>query len=206
MYTPNQVRETYTRIAQYYDVTHTSPFLKRHEAHLSLEVKAGDRVLEIACGTGLNFPHLRQLIGNSGMLIGLDYTPAMLDIARRRIAGFSWTNVDVVAGDAARLPFPDATLDRVFCSFALSVIPAYEKAIAEVRRVLMPGGRFVALELRPMELPSSSSLFGHLMHRLMGFCAIDTSHQTLKAIQHTFSEVQVRYYLAGMFYMAVSKK
>lgn len=206
MYSPAEVRETYTRVARYYDATHALPFLKRHEAHLSLEVKAGDHVLEIACGTGLNFLHLRQLIGKNGMLIGLDYTPAMLNIARRRIAGFGWTNVALLAGDAASLPFPDAAFDRVFCSFALSVIPAFEEAIAEVRRVLVPGGRFVALELRPMKLPSSSSLPGHLMHQLMSICAVDTTHETLKAIQHTFSEVQVRYFLAGMTFMAVSRK
>lgn len=206
MFTTEQVRKTFTDWAPRYDATHAWRLLKRQEARLALGVQPGDRVLEIACGTGLNFPHLRQLTGDRGSLIGLDLTPAMLDIARRQIARHGWKNVEVREADAARLPFPEASFDKAFCAFALNIIPDYERAMAEARRVLVPGGRFVALEMQSMDLSSLSGWLGHLAHRLMGICAVDTSHHTLEAIQRAFGKVQVRRYLAGMVFVAVATK
>ncbi len=204
MFTTEQVRKTFTDWAPRYDATHAWRLLKRREARLALAVQPGDRVLEIACGTGLNFPHLRQLIGDRGSLVGVDLTPAMLDIARQQIENHRWKNVEVREADAARLPIPEASFDKVFCAFALNIIPAYEHAIAEVRRVLVPGGRFVSLEMQSMDVSSLSGWLGRLAHRLMGICAVDTSHHTLEAIQGAFGEVQVRRYLAGMVFMAVA--
>jgi ubiquinone/menaquinone biosynthesis C-methylase UbiE len=206
MFTLEQVRQTFTDWAPRYDATHSLALLKRHQARLALAIQPGDRVLEIACGTGLNFPHLRQLVGDQGALVGVDLTPAMLDIARDRIAQQGWKNVEVHKADAAHLPFPAASFDTVFCAFALNIIPEYEHAIAEVWRVLIPGGRFVALEMRSMNMNSVSGWLGRLAHRLMGVCAVDTSHQTLDAIQRTFGEVQVRHYLAGTIYIALTTK
>ncbi len=207
MFTIEQVSKTFTDFAPRYDATHAWRLLKRREARLALGVQPGDRLIEIACGTGLNFPHLRQLIGERGWLIGVDLTPAMLDIARRRVAHHRWKNVEVREADAAQLPFADATFDKAFCAFALNIIPEYERAIAEVRRVLVPGGRLVALEMRSIDMSSWSGWLGRMAHRLMGVvCAVNTSHRSLEAIQGAFGEVQVRQYLAGMVFIAVATK
>jgi len=206
MFTIKQVRKTFTDFAPRYDATHAWRLLKRREARLALGVQPGDRLIEIACGTGLNLPHLRQLIGDRGSLIGVDLTPAMLDIARRQVARHRWKNVEVREADAAQLPFADASFDKAFCAFALNIIPEYERAIAEVRRVLVPGGRLVALEMRSMDMSSWSGWLGRMAHRLMGVCAVDTSHRSLEAIQGAFGEVQVRQYLAGMVFIAVATK
>lgn len=106
MFTVEQVRETFTDWAPRYNATHAWRILKRREARLALRAQPGDRVLEIACGTGLNFPHLRQLIGDQGSLMGVDITTAMLNIARQEIARHGWQNVEVREADVARLPFP----------------------------------------------------------------------------------------------------
>lgn len=206
MFTIEQVRQTFTDWAPRYDATHGWRLLRRREARLVLGVQAGDRVLEIACGTGLNFPHLRQLLGDQGSLTGVDLTPAMLNIARQQIENHGWKNVEVREADTARLPFPDSSFDKILCAFALNIIPEYERAIAEVQRVLVPGGRFVALEMQRMELDPLSGWLGDLAHKLMGVCAVDTSHRSLEAIQSTFGEVQVRRYLAGIVFIAVARK
>jgi len=206
MFTIEQVRKAFTDWAPRYNATHAWGLLKRREARLALDVQPGDRLLEIACGTGLNFPHLRRLTGDRGSIVGVDLTPAMLDIARQQIARKGWTNVEVREADAARLPFPDASFDKAFCAFALNIIPDYERAIAEVWRVLVPGGRFAALEMRSMDVSSLSGWLGNLAHRLMGVCAVDSSHRTLEAIQEAFGEVQLRRYLAGMVFTAVARK
>ncbi len=206
MFTAEQVRKAFTDWAPRYDATHGWRLLKRRQARLALDVQPGDRVLEIACGTGLNFPHLRQLAGERGSVVGVDLTPAMLDIARRQIVNQGWLNVEVREADAARLPFPEASFDKAFCAFALNIIPEYERAIAEVHRVLVPGGRFVAVEMQTMDMSGLSGGLGRLAHQLMGICAVDTSHRSLAAIQAAFGAVQVRWYLGRMVFMAVAAK
>jgi phosphatidylethanolamine/phosphatidyl-N-methylethanolamine N-methyltransferase len=195
------VRKTFTEWAPFYNPTHGWTLPKRRTARLALGLRPGDRVLDLACGTGLNFPHLRELVGERGQVVGVDLTPAMLDIARKMIAMKGWKNVEVREADAAHLPFPDASFDKVIISFALNIIPEYMEAIEEVQRILIPGGRFVALEMRAAihSLPAWLQPLPHI-------CAIDMSHDTLKAIQHVFKEVEVHNYWLGMIFVAVAKK
>ncbi len=193
------VRKTFTDWAPIYNATHALTLPKRRAARLALDLKPGDRVLDLACGTGLNFPHLRELVEENGQVVGVDLTPAMLDIARRMIEKHDWNNVEAREADAANLPFPDGSFDKVIVSFALNIIPEYTRAIEEVRRVLVPGGRFVALEFRAgiRSLPAWLQPLPHI-------CALDMSHDTLKEIQHVFENVEVRNYWLGMIFIAVA--
>ena len=112
------VRKTFTDWAPYYDATHSWTLPHRRESRLALGVQRGDRVLDMACGTGLNFPHLRELAGEGGHVLGIDLTPAMLDVARGRIARHGWKNVEVRQADAAQLPLSDASFDKGRCASA----------------------------------------------------------------------------------------
>jgi ubiquinone/menaquinone biosynthesis C-methylase UbiE len=102
---------------------------------------AEGEVLEIAVGTGLNLPYYADGV----RLTGIEFVPAMLDIARRRAVELG-RSVDLRLGDAQALEFEDATFDTVVCALSLCTIPDDRGTVAEVRRVLRPGGRFVALE------------------------------------------------------------
>lgn len=194
------VRKTFTDWAPIYNPTH-GWMPKRRVARLALDLKPGDRVLDLACGTGLNFPHLHKLVGEHGQVVGADLTPAMLDIARKMIEARGWKNIEVREADAANLPFPDASFDKVIITFALSIIPEYARAIEEVQRVLVPGGRFVALEMGAVvhSLPAWLQPIPHI-------CAVDVSHDTLEEIQRAFSQVEVRHYWLGMIFIAVAQK
>jgi ubiquinone/menaquinone biosynthesis C-methylase UbiE len=97
--------------------------------------RATGRVLEVAIGTGLNLAHYPDEV----QLTGLEWSPAMLDIARHR-AGQAGRAVDLRQGDAQALEFPDAAFDTVVCTFSLCAIPDDQKAVAEMARVLRPGG------------------------------------------------------------------
>ncbi len=101
---------------------------------------AGD-VLEVAVGTGRNLsfypPDVR--------LTGIDFSPAMLRLARRRAAELG-RPVLLRQGDAQALPFPDASYDTVICTLSLCGIPDVARAVAEMRRVLRPGGRLLLLD------------------------------------------------------------
>jgi ubiquinone/menaquinone biosynthesis C-methylase UbiE len=93
-------------------------------------------VLEVGVGTGLNLDSYPDDVS----LTGVDLSPGMLEHARRRAAA-SGRTVSLHVGDAQRLDFPDASFDTVVCTFALCAIPDERRAIAEMWRVLRPGGQ-----------------------------------------------------------------
>ena len=103
--------------------------------------QARGQVLEIAIGTGLNLPFYPADVE----LTGIEISPAMLEIARRRAKSLG-RQVKLVVGDAQALPFSDQSFDTVVCTIALCSIPDDRQAVAEAWRVLRPGGSFVALE------------------------------------------------------------
>jgi ubiquinone/menaquinone biosynthesis C-methylase UbiE len=102
--------------------------------------QASGEVLEVAVGTGRNLPFYSPGI----RLTGIDLTPAMLWIARDR-ARHLGLEVALVEGDAQALPFLDGSFDTAVCTLGLNAIPDHEAAIAEMYRVLRPGGRLLLL-------------------------------------------------------------
>jgi ubiquinone/menaquinone biosynthesis C-methylase UbiE len=103
--------------------------------------RARGDVLEVAVGTGLNFSHYPSGV----RLTGVDLSPAMLAIARDR-ADHIGRGIRLVPADAQALPFLDATFDTVACTLSLCAIPDDRAAIAEMWRVLRPGGRLLLLD------------------------------------------------------------
>ncbi|MFE9202462.1 class I SAM-dependent methyltransferase [Micromonospora sp. NPDC007230] len=106
-----------------------------------LGARVRGRVLEVAIGTGRNLPHYPA----DATLTGIELSPAMLGIARQRAAHLG-RSVDLQEGDAERLPFDDASFDTVVCALSLCAIPHPVKAIGEMKRVLVPGGRLLLLD------------------------------------------------------------
>lgn len=103
--------------------------------------QARGQVLEIAVGTGRNLPFYPADVE----ITGIELSPAMLEIARK-LAHDLGRRVELLIGDAQALPFPDQSFDTVVSTLSLCSIPDERQAVAEVWRVLRPGGRFVALE------------------------------------------------------------
>ena len=103
--------------------------------------QAQGEVLEIGVGTGRNLPHYR----NDVRLTGVELSPAMLEIARARARELG-REVDLRVGDAQALEFREDSFDTVVCTLSLCTIPDDRAAVAEVRRVLRLGGRFLLLE------------------------------------------------------------
>jgi ubiquinone/menaquinone biosynthesis C-methylase UbiE len=100
-----------------------------------LAAQATGETLEVAIGTGLNLPHYPAGI----RLTGIEWSPSMLAVAVRR-AGALGLDADLRTGDAQALPFPDGRFDTVLCTFSLCAIPDARRALAEMARVLRPGG------------------------------------------------------------------
>jgi len=103
--------------------------------------QARGRTLEVAIGTGLNL----GLYPEDVELTGVDLSGGMLEIARVRAAGMQH-GVALVHGDAQRLPFGDATFDTIVCTFSLCAVPDQAAVVAEMHRVLAPGGRLLLVD------------------------------------------------------------
>ena len=103
--------------------------------------RARGRVLEVAIGTGRNLPHY----GPDVTITGIELSPGMLDLARKRAADLGLA-ADLREGDAEQLPFDDASFDTVVCALSLCTIPDPAGAIAEMKRVLVPGGTLLLVD------------------------------------------------------------
>jgi ubiquinone/menaquinone biosynthesis C-methylase UbiE len=99
------------------------------------------RTLEVAVGTGLNLPHYPPGVE----LVGLDLSREMLAIAHARAEELG-KQIALTEGDAQELPFLDAQFDSVVCTFSLCNVPDVDRTVAEMKRVLRPGGRLILVD------------------------------------------------------------
>jgi SAM-dependent methyltransferase len=133
-----------------------------------LEVKPAARVLEIACGTGIATRHLRGRMPPQAVLVATDLNEPMLEHARRKLAGTR--GIEWRQADASALPFPDASFDAVPCQFGLMFVPDKAAALAEFRRVLVPGGALLLNVWDSLE----RNTFGRVAHEtIAGFFPVD---------------------------------
>jgi SAM-dependent methyltransferase len=131
-------------------------------------VRAGDRVLDVACGTGVVTREALRRVGPGGRVTGLDANAGMLAVAREQGGEIAWHD-----GRAESLPFPDASFDAVVSQFGLMFFADRAAALAEMRRVLRPGGRLaVAVWSSIAAIPAFAAELA-LFERLAGSAAAD---------------------------------
>lgn len=152
--TKPQVQNVYGKRARLYDVTANLYYLLgfrelwyRKKAVAGLELEPGDTVVEVGCGTGLNFGLLRAAVGGGGRIVGVDLTPEMLEQARERVEREGWENVELVCSDAAAYDFPEG-VGGVISTFALTLVPEFDEVIRRGTAALRPGGRWVVADLK----------------------------------------------------------
>jgi ubiquinone/menaquinone biosynthesis C-methylase UbiE len=113
-------------------------------------VREGERVLDVACGTGIVARHAVGRTGTSGAVVGLDLNADMLRVART-VAAAVRPAIEWREGNAAELPFPDGAFDAVFCEQAMQFFSDPVQALGEMRRVLTAGGRAAVSVCRPIQ-------------------------------------------------------
>ncbi|RJQ85061.1 MAG: methyltransferase domain-containing protein [Desulfobacteraceae bacterium] len=153
----NQIARIYHERAQHYDLTANlyylfglREFAYRKKAVQALSLKPGDTVVELGCGTGLNFHFLQKKISPHGQIIGVDLTGAMLAKARQRARRNRWNNINLVQSDAASFGFPQR-VDGVLSTFALTLVPEYDRVIQNCASALPAGKRCVILDFKKPE-------------------------------------------------------
>jgi demethylmenaquinone methyltransferase / 2-methoxy-6-polyprenyl-1,4-benzoquinol methylase len=122
----------------------------RRAAARACALTPGASALDVACGTGRLTEELARASGTHGRVVGVDFSPRMLEEARRRRPGLEW-----VEADALSLPFLEASFDAATIAFGLRNLAQPKGGLAEMARVVKPGGRLVVLEfLRPPKGPT----------------------------------------------------
>lgn len=109
----------------------------------SAALAPGERVLDVACGTGLVTLPAARAVGPNGQVIGVDIADRMLDALRQCAAAAGLLQVAAARMDAEQLALPDGSVDVVLCALGLMYLPDPEQALREIKRVLRPGGRTV---------------------------------------------------------------
>jgi len=153
--------EFYGHWAQLYDIVATAPGVQswREQTVETLNLSDGETVVEMGCGTGANFPFLRDAVGPTGQVVGIDLVPAMLGEARDRINRASWENVHVVRGDATQPPV--GTVDAILSTFLVGMLDNPGDVMWTWVTQLRSGGRLTILNAsrtdrllaRPLNLP-----------------------------------------------------
>jgi len=208
--TTSSVVETYRKRAQAYDASGISALEGwRAKAVDALHLKRGDLVVDIGCGTGLNFALLQEAVGPEGHIIGVDLTDAMLDQARRRAAEHGWRNIELVQSDAAKFQFP-AHVDGIISTFALTFISDCSAVIRNGSQALAPERHWVVLD---MAWPDGWPLWvRHLLFMLpsYGITADVIERRPWEAVWHTMeqhlSEPNRERFWMGFFYLASGKQ
>ena len=149
-------RANYDRLSRWYDLLSGSSErpARMHGLHM-LDVRSGERVFEIGCGTGEALSVLASRAGDAGGVFGLDLSGGMLRRAESKLRRDA-SNVLLIQAEALHLPFANGKFDALFLSFTLELFPAAEMPtlLAECRRVLRPGGRLGIVSLLQMDRPN----------------------------------------------------
>ncbi|TDA69660.1 MAG: bifunctional demethylmenaquinone methyltransferase/2-methoxy-6-polyprenyl-1,4-benzoquinol methylase UbiE [Clostridia bacterium] len=147
------VHEVFATIARQYDRMNSLLSFGRDKGWRQRAVDilapgAADTVLDVCCGTAMLSLEVAKRLGPQGKVIGIDFSPEMLAVGERNLrANPLGSRVELVPGDALELPFPDDSFDSAVSAFALRNLTDVVAAMAEMRRVVRPGGRIVILEL-----------------------------------------------------------
>ncbi len=119
----------------------------------------GGSGLDVCCGTGEMAFQMKKKVGPLGQVKGLDFTENMLAIANKKLAETDLVNLEFVQGDAMALPFADNTFDAATNGFALRNVLDIPKTIAEMARVVRPGGRVVCIDVSRPQNPLFRAFF-----------------------------------------------
>jgi ubiquinone/menaquinone biosynthesis C-methylase UbiE len=146
-----QVIKNYNRISKWYDtLTAAGEKRLREEGLRRLNAKKGETILEIGFGTGQCVLELAKSVGDSGKVYGIDISDQMLEIAERKAIGAGLSGrIELVCGDALKLPYQDNKFDALFMSFALELFDTNEilPFLKECKRVIKCDGRICVIAM-----------------------------------------------------------
>jgi demethylmenaquinone methyltransferase/2-methoxy-6-polyprenyl-1,4-benzoquinol methylase len=138
-----RIKQKYRRNVRFYDLLSARPTdALRREAARRLALRRGDSCLDLGCGTGLSLPLLREAVGDSGKVYGVELSPDMLAVARAKVQSAGWRNVELIEADAETFEI-DSPLDEILCFYTHDIMLS-PTALPRALKHLKVGGRMVA--------------------------------------------------------------
>ncbi|MFB0508750.1 MAG: class I SAM-dependent methyltransferase [Thermodesulfobacteriota bacterium] len=203
-----EIRSSYQSAAKYYDfAVRLYGLIGIRKAYRSRAVKLlglqrGDCVVELGCGTGLNFPLIVEQIGPEGRLIGVDLAPKMLACARERVERAGWKNIELVQSDIVAYNFPQV-VNGVLSIGVFGYIADGDRVIKAASHALAPGGRLVIMDgKRPERLPSLIFNFIVRVSRSFGVTSDYFDKRTWESVERYFRETAFEQMYGGMLYIS----
>ncbi len=197
------VQRFYRFHAYVYDSTRWMILHGRRQAVAALNLRPDSQVLEIGCGTGLNFRFiLEHLDPRAGKLVGLDFSGDMLQRAARRVARHGWSSVELREADATTLDL-GRRFDAVFFGYSLTMIPNWRAALARACEHLTPGGRLVVLDFSRFE---GWGPLAPLWRAWLRINHVETVQPYEDELRRVLDRCEVRYWLGGYNFTAVGRR
>lgn len=167
-----------------------------------LHLQRGDCVVDLGCGTGLNFPLLIEQIGSQGRLIGVDMTPEMLKYAQERIERSGWKNVELVQSDIAVFEFPER-VNGVLSTGVFGHVADFDNVIKQASHALVPDGSLVILDGKlPERLPQWLFRVVLWLSRPFGATRDYYDRRTWESVVRYFEETAFEQTYGGMVYIS----
>jgi len=197
------VQRFYRYHAYVYDGTRWVILHGRRRAVEMLALRPDSRVLEIGCGTGLNFRYMvERLDPEAGQLTGLDFSADMLRRAARRLDARGWHNVELVRGDAGKLAL-GRRFDGILFAYSLSMIPDWARALERAYEHLRPGGRLVVHDFGRFE---TWGLLGGLMRGWLRLNHVETRRPYAEKLRELCDSFELYRWLGGYNFTAVGQR
>jgi demethylmenaquinone methyltransferase/2-methoxy-6-polyprenyl-1,4-benzoquinol methylase len=206
----DQTRALYRRLAPIYDLALWGYRLlgvsrHRRQAVEALQLRPGDTVVDMGCGTGLNFPYLHEAVGSEGRIVGVDLSEAMLEKARERADRHGWQNVELVEADLTEYIFPE-NVGGALGTFALEMVPEYDAVIRRVAGALPTGKRLALFGLKhPERWPEWLVRFGLWLNKPFGVSREYEAFRPWESVRQHMTEVEHQEFYTGAAYLSIGE-
>ena len=206
-FTKDEIKDIYKKRAKNFDITSKlyrligfNDIYFRKKVVSKANISNGCTVVDIGCGTGLNFEYILHYIGNEGKIIGLDISDDMLEIARTKIKKNHWNNIEVYCKEA--LDFNYTNVDAIISTLAFTLIPEYQQLLCKISKELPKNKKFVILDLKqPKKVPLWLIKILVKFAKPFGVTLDLTKRKPYEDAKKYFNEVKITEYFFGIVYI-----
>ena len=165
----------------------------------------GSRVLDVACGTGLNFKLLQKALQGTGQICGIDQSPKTLSLARRHVKNWGYQNVSLLETDAQAYK-ADTPFDAALCTFAIEIIPPWKETIDMMVNAVKPGGRIGLIGFKPSSKKGFKAMNGFVEAISVPFGGVDLHRTVREYLTQSCREVFYQEVYGGFYYLLVAAR
>ncbi len=197
------VQRFYRYQAYIYDKTRWTFLHGRRPAVERLQLRPHSQVLDVGCGTGLNFRFLQEhLDPRHSRIVGVDFSEDMLSRARRRIEDRGWPNVELIRADATAMEFA-SRFDAILFAYSLTMIPDFASALRRASALLASGGRLVVLDFSTFD---GWGPLAPMLRRWLAWHHVQTERPYAETMRSLFHDVEWTPWLGGYGFTAVCRR